>query len=235
MIEKPPLLTIKRPNRRPSPEQIAGFQGVPTSFVVDAMQGGQVMDHRIRPLGEGRDLTCVAAGPALTVDSGPADVLGLLAAAKFVQSGDVVVNATGGHTGCASAGDRICGMLRNAGAAGLVTDGLTRDYDGMVAAELPLWCRGLSPNTPYDSGPARIGLPVDAGGLRIETGDMVIADRDGVVVVPFARIAEVLEALQTVTLLEKERDTEVAAGLVATPGTEALLASDQVKYLDGDD
>ena len=66
MIEVPPKLTVKTNFRRPSDTQIAAFQGIPTGFVVDAMFGGGALSHAIQPLGGGRELNCVAAGPALS-------------------------------------------------------------------------------------------------------------------------------------------------------------------------
>ncbi len=235
MIEEPPVLTIRDPrrhhDRRPTAAQIAAFQNVPTGYVADAMFGTGALSG-IAPLGEGRDLECVAAGPALTVDTGAGDILALVASLKFIQPGDIVVNAHGGHQGSAAAGDRICGMMRNNGAAGFVTDGPMRDYAGLVAAGLPAWCSGLNPNSPVSTGPGRVGLPIQIGGREVETGDMIVADRDGVVVVPFEDIERVLAQLATVTKLETDLDAEVANGLKIPGAMEALLASDKVCYVD---
>ena len=171
MIEEPPLLTIKRPGRRPTAAQIAAFQDVPTSFVVDAMFGAGSLSPTIRPLGEGRDLACRAAGPALTADCGPADILALLAALDSIQDGDVVVSAFHGHQGCAAAGDRVTGMMKNCGAIGFVTDGPMRDYSGIVEVGLPSWCTGLNPGSPHTNGPGSVGFPVQIGGQQVETGE----------------------------------------------------------------
>ncbi|KMW60599.1 S-adenosylmethionine:2-demethylmenaquinone methyltransferase [Candidatus Rhodobacter oscarellae] len=232
MIEEPPLLTIKRPARRPTDAQIAAFQGVPTGFVVDAMMGGGTMASTIRPLGEGRDLNCVAAGPALTVETGPADILALLAALGSIQDGDVVVSSFAAHQGCAAAGDRVSAMMKNCGAAGFVTDGPARDYAGIVAVGLPIWCTGLTPNTPFGKGPGTVGLPIQSGGLEVETGDMIVADMDGVVVVPFERLDEVLAQLQKVQDLEAALHADLQEGLKVPPDIETLLKSDQVRYVD---
>lgn len=231
MIETPPALTVKTPSRRPSAAQIAAFQNVPSCFVADAMYGAGAIVG-VRPLGEGRDLRCVAAGPALTVDCGPGDILALLCALKFIQESDIVVSAFGGHDKVAAAGDRVTGMMRNNGAAGFVTDGPMRDYDGLVAAGLPAWCAGLNPGSPNGTGPGRIGLPIQIGGREVETGDMIVADRDGVVVVPFEEIDRVLAHLATVRKLEAALDAEVEAGLKLPPDIAAFLASDAVKYVD---
>lgn len=231
MIEEPPLLTVARAPRRPDAARVAAFRGVPTSFVVDAMDGQGALSSRIRPLGESRDLTSVAAGPALTVGCGAGDILALLAALDSVREGDVVVSAFDGFQGCAAAGDRVCGMLRNCGAAGLVTDGPVRDYAGIVGIGLPCWATGLTPASPYTNGPGTVGLPVQIGGRQVETGDMIVADHDGVVVVPHARIDAVIARLETVKTLETALDAQVAGGLRIPPATVELLAGDSVKYV----
>jgi regulator of RNase E activity RraA len=232
MIEEPPILRITRNFRRPSEDQIAAFQGVPTGFVVDALQGTGAMEADIGPLGEGRDIDCVASGPALTADCGPADVLALLAAQVFVQRGDMVVSAVGGHRGCAAAGDRVAGMLKNGGAAGLVTDGPVRDYSGIVEVGLPVWCTGLTPATPFSKGPGKVGYPIQIGGQQVATGDMVVADRDGVVVVPFAQIDAVIAALPRIRELETTLDEAVANGSRVPGWVEDLLESSAVSFQD---
>jgi 4-hydroxy-4-methyl-2-oxoglutarate aldolase len=230
MIEEPPLLTIKRNGRRPTAAQIAAFQGVPTSFVVDAMYGGGALDAVIRPIGSGLDIDCRAAGPALTVENGPADILAMLAALESIQQGDIVISSCDAHQGCAAAGDRVIGMSRNNGAAAFITDGPVRDYAGIVRVGLPVWCSGLTPGSPFSKGPGKVGYPVNFAGQRVETGDMIVADRDGVVVVPFAQIDPVIAMLGTVTELETALDAEVADGLRLPDAIRDLLASDQVKY-----
>lgn len=232
MIEEPPLLTIRRPARRPTDAQIAAFQGVMTGWVIDAMYGEGALDAAIGPVGEGRDIDCFAAGPALTAESGPADILATTTALAFVRPGDVVVAAFDAYQGCAAAGDLLLNRAKNAGAAGFVTDGPLRDYSGIVAVGLPAWCSGLTPASPYSNGPGKIGLPVSIGGQRVETGDMIVADRDGVVVVPFDRIDEVIAGIARVKEAEAAFEAKVKDGLVTPEGIERLLASDKVRFVD---
>ncbi len=232
MIEEPSALTVKRNRRRPTDAQIAAFQGVPTSFVVDAMFGGGALAPEIRPIGDGRDVHCVAAGPALTAECGPADILATLAALKFIRPGDILVSSFAAHQGCAAAGDRAMGMLKNCGAAGFVTDGPVRDYAGLVDVGLPVWCSGLNPGSPFTVGPGKVGLPVQIGGRQVDSGDMIVADRDGVVVVPFDRIDEVVERLDTIKTLETELDAQVAAGLRVPQSILDVVESDATVFVD---
>ena len=224
MIEAKPVLSIRKPSRRPTEAQIAAFADVPTSFVVDAMGGRGALSAGIAPLGPG--LPNRAHGPALTVHSGAGDCLATLAAPAFVQPGDMVVIAVDGHQVSAALGDRVMGAFRNGGAAGAVTDGPARDIGG------PVWATGLTPNSPMNTGPGEIGLGLQIGGRQVETGDMIVADRDGVVTVPFAMIDTVIGKLETIRKLEAERDARVADGLIVTDDIEALLASEAVTWVD---
>ena len=230
MIEEPKALTIKRPAQRPTDAQISAFQGVPTGFVVDAMYGGSALSPDISPLGAGCDLDTQVAGPALTIDNRPSDILALLGALPLIRTGDVVVSAFAGFQGCAAAGDRVSGMMKNNGAAGFVTDGPMRDFQGLAGVGLPCWCTGLNPDSPFSTGPGKIGLPIQIGGKTVETGDMVVADRDGVVVVPFAQIDAVIERLAQVTELETTLDAEVAAGLKVPDAIKTLLDGDDIVW-----
>lgn len=232
MIEEPPKLTIKKPFRRPTPSQISAFQNMPTGFVVDALNGSGALHQTIKPLSEGREIPCIIAGPALTVNTGPADILALLASLKFIEPGDVIVSAFGAYQGCAACGDRVAGMINNNRAAGLVTDGPIRDYTGMVEVGLPTWCTGINPNSPVAQGPGTVGLAIQIGGIEVETGDMIVADRDGVVVVPYEEIDFVIERLEHIKKLEIELDKKVAEGLKLPEDIAALLESDQVRFIE---
>lgn len=234
MIETPPVLTLRRNFPRPSAEQIAAFQDVPTGFVCDAMNGTGALDARIGPIGFGRDIACSAAGPALCADNAPCDVLATLGALELLQPGDIVLAGFGGYQGAAAAGDRVMGMIKNGGGAGFVTDGPMRDYAGIVAVGLPAWCTGLTPNSPYGNGPGRAGQDVNIGGMTVHSGDMVVADRDGVVIVPFARIDAVIERLANVAKLEAELDAEVADGLARIPAISEMIEAGTATILDGE-
>ena len=228
MIEEPELLTVKRNPRRPAPDQIGAFKSVPTSQVVDALGGSGSLATSIRPIGNG----CQAAGPALTANNGPADILATLAALNFVQQGDILVACGSGFQGCAAVGDNAMGMLRNGGGIAFVTDCPARDREGILKVGLPVWCTGLNPNSPFSNGPGEVGLPIQIGGQRVESGDMIVADSDGVVVVPFFRIDEVIGRLQTVNSLESAMQREIGAGRRTLQRALDVLADERTQYVD---
>ena len=217
MIEDAPRIQIAGTPRRPKPEQVAALAGVPTGFIVDALGGSGALDYRIKPVVLEQAAFC---GPAITCNPGPADNLAVIAALDSLQAGDVLVAATGGHTGCAVTGDLLLGVARNNGAIGFVTDGCVRDIPGLRQVGIPCFAVGVTPNSPAREGPGTVGFPVVVAGVVVATGDVVVADQDGVVVVPFERIGACLERLVRVRAAEADLDAKVKGGLKSMPWSE---------------
>ncbi|MEM7060309.1 MAG: RraA family protein [Pseudomonadota bacterium] len=230
MIEEPPVLQIQKPARRPTDDQIAKIASYPTGFLCDAMDGRGALSPDLGWL-DVHALPTRFCGVALTSDNGPDDLLGLLASLGVAQAGDVLVAATGPWRTSAVAGDRVMGMAKNNGCVGFVTDGLVRDHEGLIEVGLPIITAGMSPNSPYTKGPGKVGTPVIVGGVRIETGDIISADRTGTVVVPFDHLDAVIAAVENVEGLEAELDAKVAEGLTVPDAIKELLASDNVRWL----
>ena len=234
MIENPPLIQIKKKSsrKRPSEKQINGFKNIPTGFICDALNGYAALDPSIKPLSIPGKKVKQIVGPALTVFSGAADVLGMAIALSEIEPGDIVLNGVSGFQGTAAVGDRIAGMIKNNGGVGLVTDGPMRDLDGIIETGLDCFCTGLNPNSPFNSGPAKIGFPMNIGGTTVSSGDIIVADSDGVTVVPFDKIDEVLKKLDRIIEVESAMDKEVSEGLKISQKALDYLKSDQVVYFD---
>lgn len=230
MIEEPSLLTVKVERPRPSAKQLAALDGVPTGFLTDSMSGRGALGPAIRPLSPGV-LPSRVCGVALTCLCGPADLLAVMGALTEVQAGDILVADTGDWQQCAVVGDRVIGMLKNAGGAGFITDGLVRDIEGINEVGLPVFCSGLSPNSPFAKGPGEIGTDIQLGGVVIRSGDVIVSDDSGIVVVPFDCIDEVIASVARIQVLEEELDARVAEGQVVSDAIVELMASDQVKRI----
>jgi 4-hydroxy-4-methyl-2-oxoglutarate aldolase len=228
MITDPPLLRIRRGFARPSGALLAGFAGVPTGYLVDAMGGRGCLDYRIKPLAQTDAVMC---GTAVTCHTGPADNLSLFAALDVSRRGDILVAAADGFTGAAIIGDLLLGMARNRGVAGFVTDGVVRDIVGLLGVGLPVYSAGVTANSGVRNGPGTVGLPVMVGGVPVASGDIVVGDRDGVVIVPLAEAQAVLAKLAEVKAAEAGLDAKVRAGLEIPDFIRALLASDRVEEL----
>ena len=208
MIDVPPLIQ-RQTFTRPTPDQVEALRGTPTGFIVDAMGGSGALDYRLRPAIAEQYAFC---GVALTLDAGPGDNLALVHALQDVQPGDVLMATTGGFTGCAITGDLVLGMAKNCGAVGFVTDGCVRDLVGLRSVGLPAWAVGVTPNSPQRHRPGTIGFAIALAGHPVASGDIVVADLDGVVVVPQARIAQVLARLPQIRAAEALADAAVREG-----------------------
>lgn len=229
MIEDPPVLKIKRNFRRPTAEQIAALSNVATGFVVDCMEGRGALHASIKAIDESQSNFC---GVAVTCDCGPADNLAAFGGLDICQPGDVLVLATDAFEATAVIGDLVLGMAKNSGAVAIVTDGYVRDLVGIREVALPCFAAGITPNSPARNGPGTAGLPITMAGAHVNSGDIVLGDLDGVVVVPFDKIDKVVDSLQEVLAAEAELDAKVKGGLKMSDFARELLDSDRVTEVD---
>ncbi|MBX9702426.1 MAG: hypothetical protein K2X74_23515 [Acetobacteraceae bacterium] len=222
MIDDPPLLTIHRGHRRPDRALIERFRGAQTSHLVDAMNGRGALDWQIKPVDPAN---ASFVGPALTAFAYPADVVAVLGALGEAQAGDVIVVANDGYRATAVIGDLVAGMMKNKGIAAFVSDGLGRDRAGIVAAGMPLFVAGIVPASPANNGPGVVGAPVVCGGVAVRSGDIIVGDADGVVVVPQDRAEAVLAALERVRAAEEKAVAAVEAGATENEKVRKLIAA----------
>lgn len=210
MIEDAPKLQVHTPMRRPRPDQVSALRGSATGHVVDALGGAGALDYRIKPVAPEQASFC---GVALTCSAGPADNLAVIGTLPHLVPGDVIVATSGGYTGCAIVGDLVLGMARNSGAVAFVTDGCVRDLPGIRSVGLPCFAVGITPNSPAREGPGTVGHPIVLGSVAVATGDVVIGDQDGVVVVPYERLDAVIATLPKVRAAEAALEASVRDGL----------------------
>lgn len=223
MIEDPPLLKVKKTRRRPTAAQINAFQNIPTGQIVDARGGRGALNMGVSQQTILPASGVSIAGPALTAENASADVLASFAAIHYAEAGDILVAGFSANQSCAGAGDRLCGMLINVGAVGMIMDCPVRDIHGINETGFPVWATGITPATPFMTGPGRVGFALEFAGQQICHGDMVIADADGVVIVPFEEIDNIITALEKVRGLEKALDVRVADGLVTHDKIAAMI------------
>ncbi|MFF1723395.1 RraA family protein [Streptomyces sviceus] len=172
------------------------FADIPTTTLADLLGRDRVMDIGIRPLwGAGLGPVPVprVAGPAFTVRCPPGDNLMLHAAIHRAPAGSVIV-VESGDLDHALAGGNVCAVAQRRGVAGFVLDGLIRDLAEVREARFPVFARGVIPIPGAKNAVAPLGGSVRCGGVRVEAGDVVVADEEGVVAVPAARRADVLAA-----------------------------------------
>ena len=101
-----------------------------------------------------------------------------------------------------------------------------------VPVGLPVFARGITPNSCVRSGPGKVGLPVVCGGVAVEPGDVILGDRDGVVVIPQGKIEAIVAALDDIRRAEEETQKKIRAGMTHLDSVAELLQSDRVAYVD---
>jgi 4-hydroxy-4-methyl-2-oxoglutarate aldolase len=232
MIEDPPLLTIRRKFPRPPAAIVAALAGTPTGYLIDAMGGRGALDHTIKPLPGVPAAMTRLSGVAVTCLAGPSDNLAVFAAIQVARPGDIIVCACDRFSAAAVTGDLLLGMAKNRGIAGFVTDGMVRDLEGIIGVGLPVFCSGLTPNSPARNGPGLVGVPVQLGGLQVDSGDLVVGDQDGIVIVPRAQLKQVQTKLADVRAAEAALEAKVRGGLEVPDFVQQLLDSGRVRYLD---
>ncbi len=144
------------------------------------------------------------AGSALTVRVRPGDNLFLHKALDIAQAGDIVVCNGGGAIDNALLGEMMGRYAASRGIAGIVIDGAIRDQDGLRDLDIPVYARAVTPNGPWKSGPGEVGYPIAAGGLSIASGDLVVADDDGIIVIPRVEAQDIIEKAKAHAEVEKQ-------------------------------
>ena len=227
MIGDPVMLTIRRNIERPAKALLKSFDGMPTGFVTDAYNGKGCLDFAIKPL-----MPAMAFhGPAITAFCGPMDNLAAMAVLDFAKKGDVIVIATGGDDTAATVGDLWAFWAKKIGVAAIVCDGLVRDVTGLLKVGIPVFARGIRPNSAFKHGPGEVNMGVTCGGVAIGPGDIIVGDRDGVVAVPLSDAEQVAAQLELVKKKEAEAEARVKGGEKLKFWDPAALGS-RVRYID---
>ena len=206
---------------RPAADLIAGFREVPTGHICDAMDRLGAMQPHIKPLRPDLHM----CGPALTVRTRPGDNLMVWKALDVAQPGDVLVIATYGHSTVSTFGEFVVMAAKAKGVAGIVCDGLCRDQSGIRATGVPTFAAGHAPSSPSKDGPGEIGAAVTCGGVVVHSGDIVVGDEDGVVVVPLADASAVRDALGMIREKEARMLAAIQNGQVIPAWVDEVLAA----------
>jgi 4-hydroxy-4-methyl-2-oxoglutarate aldolase len=149
-------------------------------------------------------------GPAVTVVAAD-DHLPLLVAVGRAPAGSVLVVATDGGRRAVS-GELFATEARRRGLAGIVVDGYCRDRRGLDEIGLPVYARGSTPMSGSTRDPGTIDHPVRCGGIDVRPGDLVLGDRDGLVIAPAAQLAAALPAAEEIERAERALLHGMAAG-----------------------
>jgi len=189
-----------------------------------------LLSDRKRQVGRAFTLRFVPAREDLATPESWSSPGSTRAAIEAMPAGCIAVVDTAGITDAGIFGDILCARMRMRGVAALVTDGAVRDVAGVLDSGLPVWCGGVA------APPSVAGLtfvnwqePIGCGGVAIFPDDVIVADADGVVVIPAALLAEVVDAAYEQERLEAWIMGEVQAG-ATLPGLYPPDAETRSRY-----
>lgn len=203
--------------------QLDQLKRLGTATIHEAQGQRGAVDPRIAPL----DPSMRLAGPALTVDIRPGDNLMIHYALTKARPGDVLVVDAKAFVDAGPWGDVLTFAAQQIGIAGLVIDGAVRDASQIVEMGFPVFCRGLSIRGTNKHQPGKLNLPLILGGAAVRPGDIVVGDRDGLVVVAADEVPEVIAASAAREQKEAQMRARLAQGatMVELLGLRETLAS----------
>lgn len=166
---------------RSNPDELAtALAEIPTPALGDANERHGLMHSAVKPVWASPRI----AGRAFTIATRAGDNKAIHDAITDIRPGDVVVIDGRGETERALLGELIAERLRDAGAVGVVLDAAVRDASGIAELDFPTFARAVTPAGPYRHGPGHHQVPISVGGVVCHPGDYIVADEDGVMVLP---------------------------------------------------
>ncbi|MGI8741034.1 MAG: 4-carboxy-4-hydroxy-2-oxoadipate aldolase/oxaloacetate decarboxylase [Bryobacteraceae bacterium] len=208
--------------------RLLGELGVAT--VHEAQDRTGLMKPSMRPI------YCSArlSGPAVTVSCHPGDNLMIHAAIEICQPGDVLVVAPVSESSDGMFGELLATSCQAHGIAGLVIDAGVRDVTDLTAMEFPVWAKAISAQGTVKASPGSVNVDIVCAGAIVRAGDVVIADMDGVVVVPRVAAAEVAQLGKQRREKEERSRERLRSGELGVDmyGLRAKLAELGVEYRD---
>ena len=213
----------------PDGATVAGLAEAGVAAVHETMGRSGLLDCHLRPVYPGTRI----AGRAVTVLTQAGDNLMLHAAIEQCGPGDVLVVATMSPSTDGMFGELLATGLQVRGVVGIVIDAGVRDVATLTEMRFPAWARAISAQGTVKATPGSVNVPVMIGGQCVRPGDVIVADDDGVVVVPLAESGKVAAA--SLARLDREnriRDSFRAGALsLDTMGFRSLLDELGVRYV----
>ena len=215
----------------PDHDVMMQFKNIPASNTADCMGRSCAMNPRIHLVSSPKDQMMV--GPAFTVKCRAGDNLALHAALNLCNEGDVLVVSNEEDNTRALMGEVMMAYLYlQKKVAGIVLDGPIRDIDEIGKWNFPVYATGTTPGGPYKEGPGEVNVPIACGGISVEPGDIILADPDGVIVIPRNDAATILEDAKKFQAADEGKLEKTRQGTINRGWGDKALADKDFEFID---